>query len=505
MEKSYTKTTGLDEFAAVREEVERTIGDLKSPGMAGRQHSALETFINERGEEYKRRLLQSCLDREANNEEQLPEVVDAEGVVRNRHRDACQRNLMSRFGEVVVTRKGYSTPKKGSLFPLDCQLNLTNDKYSFGLRQCVAEEVAYVSYDHSVSSIARTTGAKLGKLQAEELAVRAAQDFVSFYQSRQAAEPEETNDPLIITLDGKGIVMRQESLREATRKAAEHERHKIKGSLSKGAKLHRKRMATVSAVYSIERYVRTPEDIMNQDTACADKKTRPRARNKRVWASVEREAEVVADEAFREAIRRDPDKRRLWAVLVDGAEQQLKNIHRALKQHGAEHSVLILDFIHAVEYLWDAARAFEFESSEITEKWVRERMLLLLKGRASHVAAGLRRSATLRSLSPEARKPIDTCADYFLKYSYMLRYDQFLAQGFPIATGVIEGACRSLIKDRMDITGARWGLAGAEAVLKLRSLHSSKDFDEYWSYHQVQELDRNHVSHYDSFPLCQVA
>ncbi len=380
------------------------------------------------------------------------------------------------------------------------------DMHSFGLRRRVAEEVAHGSYDHSVSSIALTSGARVGKLQAEELAVRAAQDFVPFYQSRGLEKAEETNDTLVITLDGKGIVMRQESLREATRKAAERGQQKIKARMSnKGAKLNRKRMATVSAVYSIERYVRTPDTIMNTETEDADKKTRPRARNKRVWARVEREAEVVADEALQEAIRRDPDKRRSWVVLVDGAEQQLKNVHRALKQHGAEHSVLILDFIHALEYLWDAARSFEFENSEITEKWVRERALLLLKGRASHVAAGLRRSATLRHLSAEARKPIDTCADYLLKYSYMLRYDKFLAQGFPIATGIIEGACRHLIKDRLDITGARWGLAGAEAVLKLRSLQSSEDFDEYWSYHVAQELHRNHLSHYQQFPMTAAA
>lgn len=112
------------------------------------------------------------------------------------------------------------------------------------------------------------------------------------------------------------------------------------------------------------------------------------------------------------------------------------------------------------------------------------------------VAAGMRRSATVRGLSDKQRHAIDTCADYLLNRQYFLRYDAFLAQGFPIATGVIEGACRHLVKDRMDLTGARWRLKRAEAVLQLRALRSSNDFEAYWAFHTEQELQRHHVSRY---------
>jgi hypothetical protein len=120
--------------------------------------------------------------------------------------------------------------------------------------------------------------------------------------------------------------------------------------------------------------------------------------------------------------------------------------------------------------------------------------LQILRGKASDVAAGMRRSATLRGLRPEERKGVDTCADYLVKYREMLRYDCYLAEGLPIATGVIEGACRHLVKDRMDITGARWRLRSAEAILKLRSLHSSGDTEAYWAFHKAQEQDRNYHS-----------
>src|SRR2546426_5550349 len=125
-----------------------------------------------------------------------------------------------------------------------------------------------------------------------------------------------------------------------------------------------------------------------------------------------------------------------------------------------------------------------------------KRLLAILNGRTAHVAAGMRRSATLHRLDEPARQRIDSCADYLLKYKKNMQYDQYLKMGLPIATGVIEGACRYLVQDRMDRTGARWSLNGAEAVLRLRALRTSGDFDAYWRFHEEQEYLRNHVALY---------
>jgi hypothetical protein len=108
----------------------------------------------------------------------------------------------------------------------------------------------------------------------------------------------------------------------------------------------------------------------------------------------------------------------------------------------------------------------------------------------------MRRSATLRAMTAAERQPVDECADYLLNYSPYLQYEKALAAGVPIATGVIEGTCRHLVEDRMNLTGARWSLTGAEAVLRLRALRSSDDFDAYWEFHEQQEYERNHASHY---------
>jgi hypothetical protein len=493
MNQAYIISRGTEEFAAAREQFAMIVDRLQSAAVLGMEHGEVEGLISREGTELMRRLLQGHLDVRAAAETREVGMRGADGVVRSHVREGCRRRLGTIFGEVEVRRCGYSAPEEGSLFPLDGELNLPKDSYSHGLRERLAVEVARGSFDQAVRAIETTTGGQVPKRQAEELAAKVSQDFEAFYQHRASRGPEETLDPLVMSEDGKGIVMRKEDLREATKRAAERDAHKLKTRLSQGEKRNRKRMATVAAVYSIERQVRTPESIMSVEVQKKEEVPKVRARHKRVWASVERTPEQVTEEVFQEARRRDPEGKRPWVMLVDGHEGQLEDIHAAIERHGVEVT-LILDFIHVLEYLWKAAWCFFVPGCQEAEAWVGERALQILRGKASDVAAGMRRSATLRDLCQVERKGVDTCADYLVKYREMLRYDRYLAEGFPIATGVIEGACRHLVKDRMDITGARWRLRSAEAVLKLRSLHSSGDTETYWAFHKAQEQTRNHLS-----------
>jgi hypothetical protein len=157
---------------------------------------------------------------------------------------------------------------------------------------------------------------------------------------------------------------------------------------------------------------------------------------------------------------------------------------------------VVVDFIHVLEYVWKAAWCFHSEGDPAAERWVRAQARQILAGRAGIVAAAIRRKATYHGLDPGRRKPADTAAAYLRAKKPFLDYPTALAQGWPIATGVIEGACRHLVKDRMDITGARWGLDGAEAILKLRALIANGDFDQYWTWHLAQEQQRVHNSRY---------
>ncbi|MDJ0903321.1 MAG: ISKra4 family transposase [Xenococcus sp. MO_188.B8] len=485
-----------DYFQQAHEQYQQLIKTLIEEDSQGWEHGQIESYINNSGTELLRRLLQGHLDLRYAQEEYQKEVIGTDGEKRPHRRKKTQRKLETLFGEVVVTRVGYSTqkPEVSALYPTDGKLNLPPDKYSDGLRRRVAEEASKVSFAETSSTIAANTGGAVGKRQCEEVTVKVASDFEEFYAQRSRNQTAATNDLLVLTSDGKGIVMHSEDLREATARAAQKSSSAGQTRLSPGQKRQRKRMATVASVYYVPRYQRRAEDIIGDQR---DPPERPKIHHKRVWASVRQDAQTIIVSAFAEALGRDPQQEQDWVVLVDGEPHQLKTIKAmALKQK--LQLTIVLDFIHVLEYLWKAAYCFCSSGSEAAETWVQERALRILQGKASDVAAGIRRSATLQKLSSKERENADKAADYLLKYREHLRYDKYLDQGYPIASGVIEGACRHLVNDRMDITGARWRLDRAEAVLRIRALRASGDFDEYWQFHKMQEFQRNHINKFQN-------
>jgi hypothetical protein len=459
-------------------------------------HSELERWIEKEGREVMRQLLQAHLDLRG-PAAAVEEVRDANGGERALKR-LHERTLATVFGPVTVERFGYRSPGQESLHPVDGELNLAVERYSLEVRRRVAEQAAQSSFEETQHALEATTGAAVPKRQLEEVVARAgnAEDFNQFYATHAlAAEP--SSALLVLTSDGKGVVMRRQDLRDATKQAAERSRHKLGKRLSRGEKRNRKRMATVAAVYTIAPFGRTPEQIAGEMAPlhAAERAPRPRPEHKRVWASLEKPAEQVLEEAFQEAERRDPEHHKKWVAVVDGNQEQLRLLRRLARRHSVALTI-VLDIIHVVEYLWKAAYVFDAEGSPAAEQWVSDRLLQVLKGRAGYVAGGIARSATRRHLCRSTRKAADDCVRYLLRHKAYLHYDQYLAAGFPIASGVIEGACRHLVRDRMDVTGARWSLKGAEAVLRLRALRSSGDFDEYWRFHEARQFQRNHLAHY---------
>jgi hypothetical protein len=486
-----------DAYEAAHEKFAQLIAHLRSSEARQMTHSDLEALLEVEGRDLLRRLLQAHLDERSPGPVEEP-VIGADGRT-HPHQRTQTRRLMTIFGAVEVTRMGYGGHGIESLHPLDAALNVPPERYSHGVQHRVAVEAARHAFDDVVATLATTTGAHVPKRQAEQLVARAAQDFETFYDTRHCATPQEAQDTssvLVLTVDGKGVPMRQADRREATRQAAEAHPLPRGHRRQPGERAHTKRMATVAAVYTIRPWVRTPEEIVRElQPTPALTPVRPRPEAKRVWASLTQPPAEVIDQAFEEAGRRDPQRTKQWVALVDGAPTQLGLVYAAAATYGVKLCI-VLDLIHVLQYLWKAARALHPTGTPDVESWVTVRLAHLLRGRSSHVAAGMRRSATLRHLTEEQRAPVDQCANYLLKYADFLHYDAYLAAGFPIATGVIEGACRHLVKDRMEVTGARWSLTGAEAVLRLRSLWVSGDFETYWRFHLEQEQQRNHATHY---------
>jgi hypothetical protein len=390
---------------------------------------------------------------------------------------------------VTVRRLAYRHRGEENLYPADGTLNLAEELYSHGLRRWAAEEASKGSFDQAVTATESATGQQVPKRQVEELAKRAAADFERFYEDAKKAQAA-TSDLLVISADGKGVVMRPDALRPATAKAAASK--KLATRLSKGERPYRKRMAEVGAVYDLSPAVRRPEDIMAKAEVPGPA---PVAKAKWLTASVADDAAKVIGAVFDEAERRGPAHQRTWVALVDGANHQINRIKAEAKARNIQVAI-ICDFVHVLEYIWKAAWSFFDEGDPGAEAWVKQKALQVLRSRATIVAAAIRRKATCMGLGPKARDNADTCADYLLHKAPYLDYANALQKGWPIATGVIEGACRHIVKDRMDITGARWGLDGAEAVLKLRALRSNGDFPSYWAYHLAQERRRVHESRY---------
>ena len=232
------------EFANLR-------NDLLAPTLLGGDHAVTEAEIRVRGTEVMRLLFEGwCNVRAAANP--IREVTGSDDVHRTHHRDAG-RDVESLFGTVKVNRERVGARGVEALVPGDALLNLVRDRFTFGVRQRVVEEAVRGSFEAAVKAIGTSAGADVAKRQAEELVVRASVDFDAFYveNSRDTGEPLPAKMLLVLTADGKGVVMRHDSLRDATRKAAETAKPKLESRLSKGEKANRKRMTTVAAIYFV--------------------------------------------------------------------------------------------------------------------------------------------------------------------------------------------------------------------------------------------------------------
>jgi len=486
-----------DRFAGSREQFETMLGWLKDAETDGLEHSQLEERLQADGRELLRRMLGDKLELRAFREQRLDGVADSAAVVHGAVESGHERVLSSVFGQVTVGRLAYRRRGRENLYVADAQLNLPRERPSHGVRRLAAVESSKGSFEEAAYQVREITGLEISKRQIEELARSAAVDFDAFYASQARSPAEQDSDSeadvLVISCDGKGIVMRPDALRPATAAAAQRASPKLTTRLSRGEKRNRKRIAEVGAVYEIKPAPRTAAEVL----ANSQEKTMPAPKAKRKWltASVVEDAATVVGQLFDEAQRRDPHHQRTWVALVDGNNHQIDRITAEAKTRGIKLTIVI-DLVHVMEYLWDACWSLFDEGDPAGERWVKEKALAVLEGKASIVAASIRRKATRHNLDPEDRKGADRCADYLHNKAPYLDYPTALKNGWPIGTGVIEGACRHLVKDRMDRTGARWGLPGAEAVLKLRALRSNGDFDSYMRFHLAHEQQRLHQTRY---------
>jgi hypothetical protein len=390
-------------FAGSRDRFERIVGWLEGADAGQLAHGELEERLDVEGRELLRQMFQDHLDLRAQREPRIEAVVGADGVARRSVEAGHERGLLTVFGKVEVTRLAYPRRGHANLHPADSDLHLPVELHSHGLRRLAIVEATRGSFDGVREAVRRGTGQRLGKRQLEALVQRAATDFDAFYEERHltAGHPD---DLLVISCDGKGVVMRPDALRAATAQAAARSTNKLATRLSKGEKRNRKRMAEVGGVYEVRHVARTPDDILagSHDGHHAARPA-PRARNKWLMASVVEDAATVVSRVFDEAERRDPDHRRTWVALVDGNNHQIDRIQAEARARQVGVTIVV-DFVHVLEYLWKAAWCFYDEGDPDAERWVRDRARAVLKGQAGSVAAAIRRKAARESLERAPRR-----------------------------------------------------------------------------------------------------
>ena len=451
-------------------------------------HGEREEAISREGRELERRLLQATFALDAAREQRAPQVTSAAGV-RHRTVEAGQgRGLASVFGPVRVTRMAYRHGHEENLYPADARQVMPRDPYSMGLRALTAFHLASAGYGQAQEIIGDRTGVKIGHAQLAGIARDLAAWTGDFYEERSRdAEEEQQPDSDVIMMqgDGKGIAMRPEHRRNAGR--------------DDGTRPGIKKMAGIVAVADFTPAVREPEDIA-APPARRKAHPGPEARDKWVSASVTESIEDMIAAAFGEADRRDPERVRQRVFLVDGNKQQITAIGDQAGERGLKVPVLI-GCIHVSGYVGRAAAALHPGDPQAAGQRADGQLLRVLHGRAKAVAATLASVAAKTRKSPRTRHPgltdVDKAVTYLNNNYQHMKYDKALASGWPIATGMIEGACRFVIEDRSGITGARWSPEGAEDILKIRAVVVNGDLDDYMRYYKQRYRDEHHLARYD--------
>lgn len=382
---------------------------------------------------------------------------------------------ISIFGHLRVARHYFTAAKQASAAPLDAELSLPDTAFSDLLREWGAYGDTEQAYGENQLLLERILGLTLSVATLEQQARRSAQDVAAFYaQATQQPAPAHTGSILVAQADGKGVPMVTATVREAAR-------------LATGRRRGTKKEAVVTCLYSIAPYVRNAEEVaaaILHEGEPSQVRQRPRPVGKEQHATLAGKAVACRDLAQR-AAQREGVQIQHRVALTDGAEA----LQAQMQAHFPGYT-LILDIMHANEYLWEAATALVGEAEEKRRRWLRPKLVQLLEGKTSEVIRELEEAAAAPRRTKSQRKVLERTIGYYRRNQPYMRYDHYLAQGWPIGTGVVEGACGHLVKDRMEQGGMRWTEEGAQAILDLRAVRLNGDWDAYWCFHRQQQHQR---------------
>jgi hypothetical protein len=424
----------------------------------------------------------------------------------NRLREPHDKRYLSIFGEIVISRYVYGTREGQAIEykPLDEALGLPAGENSYVLEDWLQRLCIKEAYGESVKDLQAWLGTTVSVRTAQGINREMAEYSEGYRLSRGTPPPEEDEEILVVTADGKGVPMRrslEQRLREE--KEAEKEVEQEREATAEAAvpdeaspdevpqrQKGKKQMAYVGSLYSIAPFVRTAEDVINEVRRRQRSPDRPRPVQKHLWARMttirQGEAWPGTPMLFLEMAlachERDPQRHKPLVCLMDG-ERQLWN----LQAEWFGHAMGILDLYHALKRLWDVAHCLHAEESQQASEFVTHHLRMLLEGKVGYVLRNLRTLVKPGGLRGKKKETIESVITYYENNRDHMRYDEYLAAGYPIASGVIEGACHHFVKDRMEGAGMRWELEGAQSMLSLRALYLNDQWDDFIAYRIEQE------------------
>jgi hypothetical protein len=409
-----------------------------------------------------------------------PPVIEHERKTLHRLPQQRTRAYVSAFGPTPFQRDVYATreTQRQEVVPLDAKLGMPESDTSYLLQKWSGAQFVKESYKESRGTLLEILGFAPSVNCLEDIAAAASAHAEVYFDQQKPVDPTMEGEILVATSDCKGVPMRQVDAPQKKRADDAPRRKRLK----KGEKNGQKRMACVGGVYSVAPFPRTVEDVLNEILRKEKQKQRPQPQDKRLRAVLTREVDgkevnakdVVFDWLVKEVEQRDPHEQRTVVAVMDG-ETKLRD----LQELKISRAIGILDIWHVTEYLWELAYCFHREGSDEAEAFVETYLRKLLEGKVNRVIGGIRQMATKHELSTAKWEKVEDCLTYFAVRCEYMKYDEYLAAGYPIGSGVVEGACRHLVKDRMEQTGMRWRIAGAQAILSLRAIYVNNDWDAF--------------------------
>jgi hypothetical protein len=461
--KAFSAVLGKLQHSAERDEAVHVVEEMSWGGLIEVGREMIAGYIKKQEEDIPR-----------------PEVIEHEGRKLHRLPERRMRPYVSAFGPVPFERDVYATreTQRQEVVPLDAKLGMPESDTSYLLEKWSGAQFVKESYKESRITLQDILGFAPSVNCLEDIAMRASEHAEVYFEQQEPVNPTTETEILVATSDCKGVPMRKIDA-PRTKQGDDVPRGK---RLKRGEKNGQKRMACVGGVYSVAPFSRTAEDVLNEILRKKKQQQRPKPQNKRLRAILTHEVdgeevnakEVVFDWLAKELQQRDPHEHRTVVALMDG-ESKL----RELQELKIGRAIGILDIWHVTEYLWELAHCFHRDGSAEAEAFVETYLRKLLEGKLNRMIGGIRQMATKRKLPKPKWEKVEGCLTYFAARSDYMKYDEYLAAGYPIGSGVVEGACRHLVKDRMEQAGMRWRIAGAQAILSLRAIYVNDDWEAF--------------------------